>query len=204
MKQPGTWLRFGLNHDHQIIVIEPFFEEANRCRRLIAEVMRSLDTLGVGSSLADLPGTGESSVDIAEVRLADWRAAAKNLNPALVASFRGGALIDDVASLGSWRFAPETGSRIVRDLKRATLTSVDRTLYAGHALSEEFLAELETAMPLPRASLRTVRLETDADKADIKFPGSPLWRRAEPGEDSALATALAADLADWARQCVSP
>ena len=197
-----SWLRFGSNHDLQIIVIEPFFEEANRCRRLIAQVMRGLDALGVGSSIADLPGAGESPVDIADVRLADWQGAARKLAPAMVASFRGGALIDDVARLGNWRFAPETGSRIVRDLKRATLTSEDRTLYAGHALSGDFLAELEMALPLQCIRLRTVRLETDAGDADVKFPGSPLWRRAEPGEDPALASALATDLAVWARQCV--
>ena len=203
MKQSGSWLRFGLNHDIQIIVIEPLFEEANRCRRLIAEVMRGLDTRGVGSSVADLPGTGESPVDIADVRLADWHAATKRLAPLMIASFRGGALIDDVGCLGNWRFAPETGRRIVRDLKRTTLTCENRTLYAGHALREQFLAELELATPAPRASLRTVRLETDADEADIKFPGSPLWRRAEPGEDPALAFALSTDLADWARRCAS-
>jgi hypothetical protein len=202
VKQLEPWLSFGCNHDLQIIVIEPFFEEANRCRRLVAEIMRRLDLLSIGSCIADLPGTGESPVDIADVRLADWRRAAKELAPPLVASFRGGALIDDVASLGNWRFAPETGSRIVRDLKRTTLTNEDRTLYAGHPLSEDFLSELELAMPLPCANLRTVRLDTDAGDADVKFPGSPLWRRAEPGEDSALASALAADLANWARLCV--
>ncbi len=203
MTKPRPWLQFGSSHDLQILVIEPFFEEANRCRRLIAEAMRRLDTLGVGSSLVDLPGTGESQINIADVRLADWRDAMKALAPLLVASFRGGALIDEAARLGNWRFAPETGIRIVRDLKRATLTSEDRTLYAGHALSEDFLAELEVATPHSCANLRIVRLETDADEADVKVPGSPLWRRAEPGQDSALSAALAADLADWARQCVS-
>ena len=203
MIHPASWLRYGENHDLQIFVIEPFFEESNRCRRLIAEVMRGLDAVGIGSMIVDLPGMGESAIDIADVRLADWRSAVESLEPELIASFRGGALIDETASAGVWRFAPETGIRIVRDLKRAALTSVDATLYAGHALSEAFLAELEGATPSSLPNGRTVRLQSDAAEADVKLPGTPLWRRAEPGEDRALATAITTDLADWAKQCAA-
>lgn len=196
-------LRFGVSHELQILVIEPFFEEANRCRKLVADFMRGLDALGIGSQIADLPGTGESPIDIADARLADWRAAIGQYAPALIASFRGGTLIDEAASIGVWRFAPETGMRIVRDLKRATLTSADATLYAGHALGEAFLSELEAATPCPIPRLRTARLASDPGEADAKFAGSPLWRRAEPGEDAQLAAALASDLACWARQCAT-
>lgn len=204
MNGTASWLRFGVNHDLQLIIIEPLFEEANRCRKLVADIMRALDVRGIGSSLADLPGTGESPTDIAGVRIADWRAAIQQHTPAFVASFRGGALVDETASRGVWRFSPETGMRIVRDLKRATLASSGAALYAGHALSEAFLSELEAAAPFPVPSLRTVRLESDLGEADAKVAGNPLWRRAEPGEDSALAVALAADLADWVKQCAAP
>lgn len=203
MNQPPSWLQFGESHRLQTLVIEPLFEEANRCRWLIAEVMRGLDRGGVGSRLADLPGTGESAVDIADVRLADWEAAVAAYAPALIASFRGGALIDGGATQGVWRLSPETGDRIVRDLKRATLTSGDSTLYAGHALSPALLGELEGASLPPNANIRTVRLETEAADADLKIAGSPLWRRAEPGEDPALAAAIVSDLIDWAKQCAS-
>lgn len=163
--------------------------------------MRALDALGIGSRLADLPGTGESPIDIADVRIADWRATIQGYAPALVASFRGGALVDEAASVGVWRFAPETGIRVVRDLKRAALASSDSTLYGGHALGDAFLAELEAATPFPLTRLRTVRLDGDAGEADAKVSGSPLWRRAEAGEDGELAATLATDLADWAKQC---
>ena len=201
MTQPLSWLQFGENHRLQIIVIEPLFEEANRCRRLIAEVMRGLDRGGVGSRLANLPGTGESAVDVADVRLTDWHAAVAAHVPALIASFRGGALIDGAAARGVWRLSPETGDRIVRDLKRATLASADSTLYAGHALSSGFLADLESASLPAHPNVRTVRLETEAADADLKIAGSPLWRRAEPGEDPALAAAIVSDLVDWAKRC---
>lgn len=201
MNQPAPWLQFGENHRLQILVIEPFFEESNRCRRLIAEVMRGLDRGGVGSWLASLPGTGESTVDIADVRLTDWQAAVAGYAPSMVASFRGGALVDGAATQGIWRFSPETGDRIVRDLKRATLTSADSTLYAGHALSPAFLSEIKGASLPPHANIRTVRLETEAADADLKIAGAPLWRRAEPGEDPALAGVIVSDLLDWAKTC---
>lgn len=165
--------------------------------------MRALDAQGIGSALADLPGTGESPIDIANVRLGDWQEAVRRHAPAFIASFRGGALIADGVSLGVWRFAPETGMRIVRDLKRAALTSANETVFAGHSLSEPFLAELEAALLPSPANLRTVRLETDPQAADLKIPGSPLWRRAEPGDDPALAAALAQDCADWIELCAA-
>lgn len=197
MSEPPRWLQSGLRDDLQLLVIEPLFEEANRCRRLVAQILRQLEAAGIDAAIAELPGTGESPIDIADVRLSDWREAIAQYRPRFVASFRGGALLDDGAS---WRFAPETGLRILRDLRRATLTSGNSTLFAGHALSEGFLEDLESASPKGGAA-RTVRLETDPADADAKVEGSSLWRRAEPGEDVALAEALAKDLLAWMRSC---
>jgi hypothetical protein len=201
------WMRMGAHHPHQILIIEPLFEEKNRTRRLIAEVMRGLDAAGIGSTLPDLPGTGESMIEIADVSFSDWSeaiaAASQALSPLMVAAFRGGALLD-ARSRHLWRFAPETGARIVRDLKRTQLASNASTpLFAGHALSEAFLAELEAAPLAGADAIRTVRLESDAADADAKVPGTPLWRRAEPGEDAALAAAIVADLSNWVAQCAA-
>jgi hypothetical protein len=203
----GNWFRTGRSHALQILILEPLFEEANRCRRLIAEMMRALDTLGIGSTLPFLPGTGESVIDIADVSLADWRqavaTAAEAAKPVVIASLRGGSLIDGCgAAMGYWRFATETGTRIVRDLRRTQLSG-ETGLYAGHRLSDKFLAELEAASPPMVMPLRTVRLDRDAQPADALITGSPLWRRAEPGEDAALATVLAHDLAAWVKQCAA-
>jgi hypothetical protein len=204
LNQPHSWLRFGENHRLQILVIEPLFEEANRCRRLIAQIMRGLDVQGIGSTLADLPGTGECPADIADVRLDDWRTAVSSYEAAFVASFRGGALVDDAGDERDiWRFAPESGARIVRDLKRTALTSSNATSLAGHALSDAFLADLEAALPASVTGVRTVRLESDPQDAEIKLTGTPLWRRAEPGEDGELAAALVADLAARVKQCAA-
>lgn len=200
------WLRHGVNYPLQIIIIEPLFEESNRCRRLLVSVMRGLATNGIGSALPDLPGTGESLADIRDVAFSDWHEAllafAEVVKPVVIASLRGGALLDGgLLAKGHWRFAPETGARIVRDLRRTQLSG--STLYAGHAISDAFLAALEVAPTAPVAPLRTLRLESDAGDADAKILGSPLWRRAEPGDDPGLAAALVADLTDWVTQCAA-
>ena len=36
---------------------------------------------------------------------------------------------------------------------------------------------------------------------DEAIAGTPLWLRAEPGEDAAMADAVAADIAAWSRTC---
>ncbi len=187
-----------------VLFFEPLFEEANRTRRLIADIRRDLATQGIDSDIAEPPGTGESLTPVSAVRLDDWldHAAAMERH-VVIASLRGGALIDHAArGKGYWRFAPETGARIVRDLERTRLANGDGSaLYAGHALSDGMIEALRAAVPQPVSPVRIVRLESDAGEADAKVPGSPLWRRAEPGEDRALATGLADDLAQWVRQC---
>ena len=200
------WLRHGVNYPLQIIVIQPLFEEANRCRRLLVSVMRGLAANGIGSALPDLPGTGESLADIHGVAFSDWQealsAVVETVRPAVIASLRSGVLLDGgLPAKGHWRFAPETGKRIVRDLRRTQLSG--SALYAGHAISDAFLAALEVAPIAPLAPLHTLRLESDAGDADAKIAGSPLWRRAEPGDDPELAAALVADLTDWVTQCAA-
>jgi hypothetical protein len=203
-----AFLRYGVKYSLQIVIFEPLFEESNRCRRLIVSIARLLEAKNIGSVIPFLPGTGESLTPISEVRLNDWRSAAKtaieSIDPTVIASFRGGSLLDTCGEArGHWRFSPETGARIVRDLRRTQLAGGDSSLFAGHALSEEFLEELTSCSPENTPHLRVVSLETDAMTADVKLPGAPLWRRAEPGDDPQLATALAKDLVDWTMQCAA-
>ena len=148
------WPRYGVNLPIQTIIIQPLFEEANRCRRLLVSVMRGLAANGIGSVLPDLPGTGESRTEISEVAFSDWQEAlsafVETVEPVIIASLRGGALLDGgLAAKGYWRFAPETGTRIVRDLRRTQLSG--SALYAGHAISDAFLAALEVAPTAPLA-----------------------------------------------------
>lgn len=211
-------LRHGESHEIQVLILPPFFEDANRFRQIIVAIMRSLSDLGIGSGLLDLPGAGESLVDTANVMIDDWRGALGAATgmlwqpgqPRLVASFRGAALIDDAAQAEHlWRFAPETGQRLVRDLRRTQLTSSSDALkcgyekVAGNVVQTAFLDALAMCTPAPAPSVRTVRLATDAADADAKVPGAAIWRRSEPGDDPALRAALTEDITHWARSCVA-
>ncbi len=205
MSDPACWFRTGTGCARQILIIEPLFEEANRTRRMIAQMMRMLEAQGIGATIVDLPGTGESLTGVADVRLTDWAVAVGSAIAATgasrIAAFRGGSLLGG-GDVPTWRFAPETGGRIVRDLRRVRASGRSET-YAGHVLTDAFLADLEAApIPVP-AKVRTVRLSADAAPADAKVDGAPLWRRAEPGEDAALSKALAADLAQWIDRCAA-
>ena len=205
----GEWLmRVGRVQAPAILIVPPLFEEMNRTRALIAAVMRRLAGRGQVCWLLDLSGTGESERDLADLSWDDWRhdvkAAAAHVadrsRRPLVASLRGGGLIDDLAEArGWWRFAPVDGVALARDMVRAGLAGVE---WAGYAPADALKFALEGAKPAPVTPLRAVRLATDPGMADAKLEGPALWRRSEPGTSAALADALADDLLRWSRECV--
>ncbi len=203
------WLmRVGREHAPAILFVPPLFEEMNRTRALIASVMRRLAKRGHGCWLLDLGGTGESERDLGDVAWGDWRhdvifaaahIAGKARNP-LVASLRGGALVDDGAGArGWWRFAPVDGVAVTRDMVRSGLAG--GVEWAGYRPSPPLKAGLEAAAPAAVRPLRTVRLATDRSEADAKVEGPALWRRSEPGNSADLAEAMADDLYKWSREC---
>jgi alpha-beta hydrolase superfamily lysophospholipase len=202
------WLmRIGAAEAPAILFVPPLFEEMNRTRALLAAVMRRLAAQGLGCWLPDLSGSGESERDLGEGSWSDWRhdvtAAAAHVTgktgKPLIASLRGGVLLDDEAEgRGWWRFAPVDGLALQRDMVRAGLAGVE---WAGYAPSEAMKAGLAGATQAEVSPLRTVRLATDAQAADLKVDGPALWRRSEPGTSDTLAEALAADLAIWSRTC---
>lgn len=202
------WLmRAGRPHARAILIVPPLFEEMNRTRALIAATMRRLAAQGLGCWLPDLSGTGESERDLGDVAWSDWRhdvasASAHITEKAgkpLIAGLRGGVLLDDDAEArGWWRFAPVDGLALQRDMVRAGLAGVE---WAGYAPSDGLKAGLAGATAAEVSPLRTVRLATDAQPADLKLDGPALWRRSEPGTSDMLAEALAADLAEWSRAC---
>ena len=202
-------LRIGRPHAPAILFIPPLFEEMNRTRALIVAAMRRLAKGGQCCWLLDLGGTGESEAELAEISWGDWRhdvtsavayITEKSRKP-LIASLRGGALLDDCAQArGWWRFAPLDGAAVVRDMVRSGLAG--GVEWAGYAPSGGLKSALEAATPAPVRMLRTVRLGTDRGEADAKLEGPALWRRSEPGTSAELAEALAADLQRWSRECV--
>jgi len=203
------WLmRIGSEDAPAILFVPPLFEEMNRTRALLASIMRRLAGCGFGCWLPDLVGTGESLAPLSAASLEDWRHDVKAASihiteksgySPVVASLRGGSLLDASASaIGWWRMSPADGFSLARDMKRARLAGVE---WAGYEPSEALKADLEAAKPMAVAPLRTVQLQSNAGQADARLPGPALWRRSEPGNSEELAEATAADLSSWARSC---
>lgn len=190
-------------------------------RRTLVLTMRALAELHMASHLPDLPGQNDSPVATSAVAWDDWRQAVAQFaaqlpHPFVTAAWRGGALIDDAAAgaLGHWRMAPVAGASILKTMVRTRIASEregGRTIgvsdvrvwatrdrhveLAGNRLSLAMFDGLEQAQC---AEVERLRLVNPADMA-----GSALWLRAEPGEDAAMASAMARDLADWAVQCAA-
>jgi pimeloyl-ACP methyl ester carboxylesterase len=202
-----------------VLIVPPLFEEANRTRRTLVLAMRALAAEGFAAWLPDLPGQNESLVPLSEVDLDCWQDALADIaagidGAVLVASVRGGALIDHrVGAAGWWRLATVSGASLLRTLMRARVTA-DREagvassleslqeaskaaplLLAGNRLSPAMMAGLAAAKVQPVVPLRDVALGADG------IAGTPLWLRAEPGEDAAMAAAIAADITAWSQTC---
>ena len=174
-------------------------------RRFTVQLMAALAERGVGSLLPDLPGTGESLVDLR--RIGDWSASLHGLartHPAAArqtVAIRGGALLDgDIADWWvrpkprrRWRLAPITGERLLRDLDRAD--AIGGAAEPGWPISPALRAMLRARTP--EGDARTAGLADSPGEADVRLAGVSLWRLAEPGEDSALVAAAADDIAGW-------
>ena len=213
------WLmRIGPADAPSILFLPPLFEEMNRTRGFIASIMRALAGSGYGCWLPDLPGTGESERPLGDCSWESWRAAAQDSaahvaqassRTPLVASLRGGALLDDAAiAKCHWRFAPAEGASLARDMIRASMVKAEEMKgpeveLAGYRLSEGLLGDLTAARAAEVPALRTVRLQSDRNEADTKLGGPALWRRSEPGNDPQLAELIASDIKEWSEQCAA-
>ena len=197
-----TLLRHGAGSPLTLLVLPALFEEANRMRRFTVLVMRNLADRGIGTILPDLPGTGDSLIDLAEVTLADWHDAVSTLGGNMLGSlaFRGGALLDGT-SKHRWRLAPENGERLLRDLTRATAFSegvqvaeLDQRArktpvrLAGNLFGPALYTELHDAVSVADAHICAVE-------------GPKLWRAAEPGDDPEYARQVAEDIVAWTKTC---
>ncbi|OYX48763.1 MAG: hypothetical protein B7Y97_10595 [Sphingomonas sp. 32-66-10] len=217
-------LRFGPETGPVVVVALPLFEEANRTRAFAVTILCALAERGIAGALPDLPGQGESLMPTHETDLirlrAAFAAAVASLNtPALTLAIRSGALLDGEALVTArTHLSPMTGADLRRELIRARQASARESgepfdpasldtatapvELAGNRVSPTLLAQLSDATPSPEQT-RTVRLATEAKPADVKLPGSPLWRRAEPDNDPAFAQAVADDIAQWIATCAA-
>lgn len=197
-------LRFGPQDAPCVVAALPLFEEGNRTRAALVDVLRRLEAHGIGAALPDLPGTGESLVPTSEATLHGWRTAfsaacAQVAGPVHICAWRSGVLVDAEAAVASrWYLAPQSGADLVRELNRLRHLAggIDS---AGHIVSPDLHAALAAAQPTVTGRIRVVRLESDVRPADRKLPGRALWRASEPGTDAMLQMAVVEDLAAWIR-----
>lgn len=222
-------MRFGPDAGPVVVMALPLFEEANRTRTFAVTLLRALANHGVAGALPDLPGQGESLLPTQAARIGAMQAAfagacerlAREGRSVHAAAIRSGALFDRTASVRSrWHFAPSGGPALLRDLGRIRQAAGTRAVeggawrhdaigdhveIAGNRIARAMLAELATCEPCDAddsdVALRSVRMESDPRPADRRVPGVPLWRRAEPGNDPALAGMLAQDLSQWIYAC---
>jgi hypothetical protein len=202
----------GDSEDRHVLLLPPLFEEMNFTRTLLAEVGRTLAAQGVTSWLPDLPGSGESVQELCTIRWDDWQSATAAIvatitrisgRPPVSCAFRGGALLDSgVGAAARWRYAPASGEGLLRQMRRAQLVTdheaardareeSEVVLLAGYALSRAMRDGLAAAVPAEGAE-RTV-----------ESIGTPLWRRAEPARDDALARELANDIGAFLTACAA-
>ena len=195
-------LRFGPHDGPFVVAALPLFEEANRTRAAMIDVLRRLADRGIGAVLPDLPGTGESLIETRDATLHGWReafavACTHLAGPVHICAWRGGALVDAGAAAESrWYLSPQSGPALSRELARLRHLS-GASDSAGNMVSAEMLAALAAAQPTTTGRLRVVRLESDVKPADRKLAGRPLWRGTEPDNDDTLQQAVADDLAAW-------
>ena len=192
----------------RMLIVPALFDEANKTRRLLAQMMRLLAARGVASVLPDLPGCGESLAPLELQDLASWRAAVRkcvrHFGASHVLAIRGGATLLPRGAKG-WSFEPVAGAAQLRTMVRAGTIAAreegrDETSahlldfgrahgleLAGYRLGARMIADLEQST-LPKRSKRPVLTIAE-------LGGEPLWRRSEPGYDPALAAALATRIA---------
>lgn len=192
----------------RILILSGWFDEANKLRRFTVEVMRRLDRAGIDSFLPDLPGCHESLAPLEAQTIESWRDAAKTaafaFNASHVLAIRNGALLAP-GSLPGWRYAPQTGPKLLRSMIRArTIASRERgepettealmeqgrgqgLVLGGWRIGQDMFKQLERAELDPHDS------QVEITQSTLGGPG--LWLRAEPDENPSQADALAAIIA---------
>lgn len=202
-------LSLGGDGSQTVLIAPPFFDEHNKLRRQMVEIMRRLAEAGIGSTLPDLPGWNESAQPLGAQNLATWRAAmtamAEHVGATHVLTFRCGALLAP-EGLSGWKYAPHTGAKQLRGMIRAAVIAARES---GREMSSDALmAEgRENGLTLAGWEIGPQLFRDLADADDDGAPhlteisqkdvgGRGLWLRAEPDEDADQADALARLLAE--------
>lgn len=202
---------FDTDRERRVLIVAPLFEEANKFRHQLAEIMRRLDDLRIDSFLPDLPGCNESLAPHSVQTIAHWRgcvaAAYEHVSATDILAVRSSCWLVPEATSG-WLYAPSKPKQVLRGLVRSRVLSVreagrdesadaimDRARsegieLAGWALGPQLVSELENAEFAPSTGYTVI------EQAEIG--GKPLWLRAENDHDPQQADAIAAIIASTA------
>ena len=207
----------------RVMLVPPLFDEMNRMRKMLVDVMRSLEAHEIASFLPNLPGTNESLRPLEQTMLSDWQkaleACAQQHQISHIASFRGGALaVAEMKTANHWIFSPVKGATILRTMMR-TKVAADREAglniglaelaaraktgpleLAGNIIGSDLFTQLNAAEIPSMDNQRIVRLKSDNKPGDVQIPGTALWLRAEPDDDLDMSAAIAQDIAAWIGQ----
>ena len=197
-------LAFDHGRRHRILILPPLFDEANKLRHQLRDVMRRLDRAGIDCFLPDLPGCNESTAPLADQTLTGWRngveAAMQEFGTTHLLAVRGGALLLPDKRPG-WSYSSVSGAAILRAMVRARVIASREAgseeesaaiqqegrergvVLAGWHIGPRMFYELGEARPVERDNITPI-LHT-------AIGGQPLWLRAEPDADPAQAEALA-------------
>lgn len=200
---------FKAGRDSLVLIIPPLFDEHNKMRRQLVEVMRRLSAANHDAVLPDLPGWNESLEPLADQTLDHWRKAiseaARFFNATHVLTVRSGSLLSPPVLRG-WQYAPHSGAKLVRGMIRARLIAnreagreetsdqlhetgrSEGLTLAGWTLGAELFRELECAQP--------IQSDLQSEISQDMIGGTSPWLRAEPDEDSKQADALATLIAE--------
>lgn len=138
-----------------VLVVPPFAEEMNKCRRMLTEVTTRLSSLGIGSVIPDLFGTGDSGGGFGD---ADWSIWLGDLDAVVDWTLAAGGDVDGV-------LAVRLGVALATDFVRARPTvSFRRSVFwqpvlDGARFSNQFLrlrvaASMMSGFPESVKSLR--------------------------------------------------
>jgi len=168
-----------------LLILPPFAEEMNCCRRLFAKLARQLAGFGIDSYLPDFTGTGDSTGEFSQISLQQWRTDLLQLLPELQQYSQvqllgcrfGAALLLDwlpvlqermkISQILLWQPQLQT-ERFWQQLQRqqllgtATVAASDQTLdVAGYAVPLQLRTEIQALQPqLPANSGALLWLES--------------------------------------------
>jgi hypothetical protein len=172
---PEYALAFDRSRPHRLLILPALFDEANKIRHQIAEVMRRLDGAGIDCFLPDLPDCNESLQALNEQTLESWRkaamAAAAHFRTTRLLTIRAAAILAP-PRLSGWRYGPTSGATALRALLRA------RQVAAREAGLH--ICPIAAFWPISSRNRSAVPRPGCARNPSSKPPRPMRWRRSSP------------------------